>query len=389
MLGRASKALAGAALLAGLSAPPAAAAAEFAEPEPYPYLMSTPGSGQDLAAGDLDGDATAEIVVGVHPPDVVFQPYFSLLANDGDGNFAAPVGHGVGTGEGVDGITVGDADLDGFGDVVTGGRNGVGVFFHSNGALGFDGTHNFERAPDNDGQSLLAPVVAKLDPGPDPDVAIGNEGPSTWYEGDGEGGFGPPHVLSAGVNATNTVAADVDRDRDRDLLVGGFNGSGGNGGALALLTNKGNGKFKNTSTVGLGNFGAKVAAADVKGSRKLEVIARAPSEPSVAVYPVKRKGKLGKPKAYPVPVGGGGIAVGDLDEDGLVDVATGGGGAEIAVLRGKPKGGLRAYEGFDSTEAVGDLAVSDLDDDGDLDLAGLGAQVQVLINQAVPTPPGR
>ena len=88
----------------------------------------------------------------------------------------------------------------------------------------------------------------------------------------------------------------------------------------------------------------------------------------------------------PVSSAGGGLAVGDLDQDGRADVATGVGDSQVAVLRGKPDGGLRRFKLFAGGENLADLAISDLDDDGDLDLAGLGGQVRVLINQVVPTP---
>jgi FG-GAP-like repeat len=365
-----------AALVALLAFGGQAHAITFASPQGYPATGS--GTPQDLTLGDLTGDKRPEIVVGVRPQFDTEQPFFTVNANSGSGTFGSPSSTGVGSGEAVEGVAVGDVGGDGDTDVATGNRNGEGVLFFGNGAGGFPSTVGLSR-PEDVG-SVLAPVVADFTGDHVPDVASGNEGPLTLYKGHSDNTVGGPKEYGSGVNASASVAADVDRDGDRDIVVGGLSGSGGLGGALALLRNRGGGKFAAPSVKALGTGGVDVAAADVLGTRALEVIARAPGAESLCVHAVKRKG-LGKCEKFGVPAGGGGLVATDLDGDKRADVAVGAGGSNIAVLRGKQAGGLRGYQTFASLDTVGDLAAADLNGDRRPDLVGLSGQAVVLINE--------
>jgi hypothetical protein len=365
-----------AALAALLASGAQAHALTFASPQGYAATAS--GTPQDLTLGDLTGDKRPEIVIGVRPQFDTEQPFFTVNTNSGSGTFGSPTPTGVGTGEAVEGVAVGDVGGDGDTDVATGNRNGDGVLYFGNGAGGFPSAVGLPR-PEDVG-SVLAPVIADFTGDHVPDLASGNEGPLTLYKGHSDNTVGGPKEYGSGVNASSSVAADVDRDGDRDIVVGGLSGAGGLDGALALLRNRGGGKFAAPSVKALGTGGVDVAAADVLGTKALEVIARAPGAESLCVYAIGRKG-LGKCQKFVVPAGGGGLVATDLDGDERADVAVGAGGSSVAVLRGKKSGGLRGYRTFASLDTVGDLAAADINGDGHRDLVGLSGQAVVLINE--------
>jgi hypothetical protein len=72
-------------------------------------------------------------------------------------------------------------------------------------------------------------------------------------------------------------------------------------------------------------------------------------------------------------VGGGKLALGDLNNDGKVDVAIGGGPAGTGVFLGNGDGTFAAELDY----YVGMVALGDLDGDGRLDLVGASGDSDV------------
>ena len=212
-------------------------------------------------------------------------------------------------------VAWGDADGDGHLDVAVGNYGGANRLFINNG----DGT--FTAMPAFGSGQTDSVVWGDFDSDGDPDLAVGNGGfnhaePNYLYINDGLGGF----VEQAQFGGEDTAClswADADNDGDLDLAVGNWEN-----GASRLYVNQGNGTF--AEELAFGNRDTNT------------------------------------------------LAWGDADNDGDLDVAVGNGDFQSAeqnyLYRNHGDGSFAEEEAFGlgSTDGV---AWGDCDEDGDLDLA--------------------
>ena len=289
--------------------------------------------------------------------------------------------HGVGTGEGVVGLAVAHIYGDSPADVVTTNINGAVAVYQGSGAISFPAFTG--RDPQGTGGG---PAIAKLNRDSYPDLAIANGGPATVavFRGTSGGNLAAdPDVFDTGTNAGSVIATDVDRDGRRDLIVGGLAGSGGYNGSLSLLINEGSSGFGAASRKEFGSGFVSVAAGNVAGNERLEVVTSVPSESSVSQWPVTRAGKLGSPVQLAMPAAVVGSTLADINGDRRLDIVATLADQRIAVRLAKRTGGFAAARPFAAGGPVGALRVADLDGDGDRDVATLGgSHVRVLLNES-------
>jgi hypothetical protein len=170
---------------------------------------------------------------------------------------------------------------------------------------------------DIDGDGHLDVVVASSDS----DVEPGRM--ATMY-GDGKGSFKDDHGsrLSVPSGARVGTLADMNGDRRPDIV---FN----HGAELSVLLNQGNGKFTPAtgSPLQLGMRSYAVVVADINRDKKADLVA--PTVDHVAPYRSRVALLLGDGHGFtpapgsPFPAGPGAynVAVGDVDEDGKLDIA--------------------------------------------------------------------
>ena len=274
-------------------------------------------------------------------------------------------------------VEVVDVNGDGPLDVVSAGPGSYAVLLND-GAGGLHGspvtTHLDVQAfalGDVDGDGAIDRV--DLDRRPNGDTAL------YLLRGDGSGAFGPPEALS-GVDARDVDLVDLDNDGDLDVLTTGT------APLLHVLRNDGTGdlgapepSYEVCGSPGSGIHaalsGIELTHADMNDDGRQDVVIGAICEHETAPFPVVHvmygPGLTAATSWHMFAADGApaGLAVGDIDEDGVLDVVVGSRDvARVTVLY------QSGYNMDVPTPArPGDVELADIDQDGHLDIVATAA----------------
>jgi hypothetical protein len=200
---------------------------------------------KSFGIGDLDGDGDIDILVG----DSFFgSTGISVLKNNGDQTFAAPVYYSLPQSQTVGEVALSDFDLDGDLDAFATIRGDSDqllkiMVWRNNGNGTFSAPIEFPT-----GQGPAGIVLADFTGDGKPDVITANYGASSIsilrHNGltGNSAGFLPPVSFSTTNHAEKIAAADVNGDGILDVVVGGLVGIGP-GATLAVMINTGDGNF--------------------------------------------------------------------------------------------------------------------------------------------------
>jgi hypothetical protein len=322
-----------------------------------------------LAAGDLDGDGDLDLAVANSD-----SYYCYLLLNQGDGTFVVET-----TTELVDddyaNVAIGDVDGDGDADLVlTQDNDPSGVTLFNDGGTfssytGFNVLYSSESVAlgdlDDDGELDLV-AASPTDYGPGVIVA----------RGQGDGTFTDPALYDVGAYQDTRQAVLGDLDGDGDLDIAAASASPYQAGyGVAVLLNDGNGQFGAAQTFYSGYYNQGLALGDLDGDGDLDLAVCAYGRNGFTgyVYTLLGDGSGNLTPAYYQVCGQRprSIALGDFDgQDSLDAVTVNRGSADTSILLGVGNGAFQAPFGMGMCSSDPfDVVVGDLNGDGRLDFA--------------------
>ena len=367
-----------------------------------------------IASADLDGDGALDLVTA---------NFFTIeiFWNEGDGNFSEPASIEVARATRF--VTTGDINQDGLPDLVftntsnddvslklnEGGRSfsailsiPVGNYPTAAAIEDFNGDQladilvlnshddNITLIPGNGdgtfGEARTFPVgaasptqlaVADLDLDGDMDLATANRESVSILHNDGNGNLEPVDEFPA--RPSQILTADLDGDGDREIAFGSARDS-----AVSILVNV-NGRFMTAPVTFPVEFApGLLAVCDLNSDGNPEVISAFERFTSVGILWNKDQGAVA---LDPVLVGMGpaphAATIGDFDNDGFLDVATGDGNGRSITVFGNTNGTLRPRRTVAAGEYLNTIDSGDFDGDGDLDLvtgAMMSSHMQIFDN---------
>ncbi len=267
-----------------------------------------------IAAGDLDGDGDADIVVGYQ----IGSFRAGIVLNDGDAGFGAaqPLAELAGR---TDAIAAIDLDVDGDRDILIGQTAGVDeiVVLENLGGGAFAEPVGFG-GPSS--AYFLHLAIGNVDGDDDPDVAIGRslaQDNASIYRNQGDGSFVRNDIEGLSSSFAGNALGDVDGDGDLDLAMV-------SGSAQVLLLKNAGGIFTSWGTFPAGaetTTGSDLNLADLDGDGRAD--AMIPGTNTFRIATLRSAGAAGFEAATFHEIGWVGRCVSavDLDGDQDLDVA--------------------------------------------------------------------
>ncbi|MEQ1506744.1 MAG: VCBS repeat-containing protein, partial [Myxococcota bacterium] len=320
-----------------------------------------------VRAVDLDGDADLDVVTVAADADLVV-----WYANDGAGGFG-PSNPVLAVDDPYT-VAAGDLDADGDADLVVGaeGNDGSLVWLANDGAGRFGAPAVVDPIP------TRGAVAVDLDGDGDLDLAGASwdEG-VRWYVNDGSGAFGDPIGLSDAQGADQRiVAGDVDGDGDQDLVSTIFPFDCDtptdctDGERLVVAYLNGPAGFTAETVIDRHGVGIGIGRIDRDGDPDLAV---GDVHGGIRWYDRREDGwGLGEvlTSSVPLPLS---VVASDLDGDGDLDVAaTSRFSSRLSTYENHGAGAFGTQGVGAASVGIGPIFPADVDGDGDVDLLGCG-----------------
>lgn len=317
------------------------------------------GNPDAIAIGDLNLDGKPDLVVANRSS-------MTVLLNNGDGSFrtlTAPVGLGPGAS-----IVVADFNRDGKPDVAVAIYNELLILL-GNG----DGTF---QTPRHYATVAATPflVVADFNSDGSFDLAVGNDNTLqpviTIFLGNGDGTFQPQPAYNLGVPIYWLAVGDVNGDGKQDLVA-----TTPFGPSVRVALGNGDGTFQPAKAYYADGVSVQAALGDINGDGKTDIVVT-DFFSAVNVLLGFGDGSFQSPEgSFDVGDGPEGITGGDFNGDGKLDLAVadsnyyGSGSSDVAVLLGNGDGTFQSATKYQAGNGPFGIAAGDFNNDGIIDIA--------------------
>jgi hypothetical protein len=351
---------------------PAGCAFSLTPSSVHPSTLEAPSS---IAIADLDRDGTLDMAMTAGSSGELV-----IFSGNGDGTFRQGTGYPAGMQPGA--VVVGDLDRDGTPDIVVanslgsdGGNGGTAsVYLGSRDGGPLRGTQYPA------GLDIVDMAMADFNFDAKPDVVFSTKVGTSVLLGNGDGTLQAPSTYGTGWEV-GVVTGDMNGDGRPDIVTSQLN-------PYALVVQLGNGD---------GTFGSPIAhslqglqglyspgyvlCADVNHDGKMDVIASATGNGNqILVLFGQGDGSLADPAAYAIADTVLGVALGDMNGDGNVDVVASV-NTSMNVLLGRSDGTFDAAITVGGVTNPTTLAIGDFNSDGkeDVVVADTGNLLTVLL----------
>jgi hypothetical protein len=367
--------------------------------------FSLANSGRLVDLVDVTADGTLDLVMGrasVEGPFTVRPTGFEIYAGDGTGGYALQAAY-VGPRTPRE-LMVADMDRDGDLDLISiasggsGDSAGIGELFRGNGDGTFDAWE-----PDLDSDSPSSIAVGDVDLDGDLDL-VSTRSPSyaqgqvSIRLGQGNGQFGGAALIPVGdatISPTDVVLGDLDADGDLDAVaVGRYSGFYDSEGLVSILIGNGSGALTVASELFTPRDLGAVALGDLDDDGDLDIVAAERQgyggSRNLVVLLGNGDGSFSEPEFPVLPYTPASVAISDVDGNGIVDLVVGTRSSSNQTALWLPGVGDGS---FDDPIAIGTLGmggralVADLDADLDNDVVVVGENrlLRVFLNQGTGT----
>ncbi len=289
----------------------------------FTLAATVPFSGlvSSIAAQDFNQDKSLDFVVANPSSNQV-----SVVFGNGNGTFSSSIAT-YSTDSGPVSVAVGDFNKDGFPDVVTANSaaNDISVLLNTKTGT-FNAAVNYPV-----GTNPASVAVTDLNNDGFPDIVVANSGSNTIsvLMNNGNGTFAAAVTYGVGDGPSSIAAAELNGDLYADLIVANKTDS-----SVSVLLGNGDGTFKQTVSYTVPNAGlASAIGADITADGILDLVVAGSTTNSIGVLQGNGDGSFQGSVNYKVGLMPTAVAAIDVSGDGKVDVLSGNfGSGDVSVL---------------------------------------------------------